>query len=56
MVQYTFLISIIVFIIGLLISIFGRKNKFILIPGLIITILSGIWLCYFIFLIISGPF
>jgi len=49
MAQYTFLISLIVFIIGLLFSIFGRKNKLILIPALIITILSGLWWLFFIF-------
>jgi len=56
MAQYTFLISLIVFIIGLLFSIFGRKNKLILIPALIITVLSGLWVVYLIFLMISGPF
>jgi hypothetical protein len=54
--QYNFLISLIVFIIGLLVSIFGRKNKFVLIPGIIITIISGMILGFFIFLMIYGPF
>lgn len=54
MAQYTFLIALIIFIIGLLASIIYRKNKLIFISALIITILSLLWLVYFLILIISG--
>jgi hypothetical protein len=53
---YTFLISAIIFIIGLLFLTFGGKNKLILISVLIITILSGLWFLFCLFLMIIGPF
>lgn len=54
--QYILLGSLIIFMAGLLILFFARKNKFVFILALIITILSGLWIGFCILLKINGHF